>query len=201
MRYLISHSNLQRILSGYLGFIEKPLQFELGSHGKPSLRYPHSSVRFNLSHSSKLGLLAISNSLEVGVDVEDIHVVEPGLCKAFFSAAEQSEMAALSGDRWLESFFRCWTRKEAILKAEGTGLNVRLDSFDVSLSAEAPADLLASRPAAKLSRTWRLIHLDPAPGVVAALASSETATVRCFRLVETADASVLQLSGIHEGLD
>ena len=79
-------------------------------------------------------------------------------------------MAALTGQDWLDAFYRCWTRKEAVLKVEGVGLRIPLDSFDVSVLADEPAALLAARPEAKLTAAWHLHHLAAATGTMGALA-------------------------------
>jgi hypothetical protein len=66
----------------------------------------------------------------VGVDVEEVKPIEPEVADTHFSASELSDLSGLQGDAWLSGFYRCWTRKEAILKAEGVGLHRALDSFD-----------------------------------------------------------------------
>ena len=87
-----------------------------------------------------------------------------------FSASERSELRALQGDAWLRGFYRCWTRKEAILKAEGVGLHRALDSFDVSLLPGAPAELLRTR--VRFLYPWKLYDESPAPGTIGALATA-----------------------------
>jgi 4'-phosphopantetheinyl transferase len=98
---------------------------------------------------------------------------------AHFSATEVSDLSKLHGDAWLAGFYRCWTRKEAILKAEGVGLRRALDSFDVSLLADAPAELLGTRE--EFSYPWKLHDLSPAAGTIAALATAcSNARLACF---------------------
>ncbi len=69
-----------------------------------------------------------------------------------------------------QSFFNCWTRKEAYIKARGEGLSCSLDEFDVSLAPGAPAALLDSRLDPKETSRWRLQDLFPAPGYAATVA-------------------------------
>lgn len=186
-KYLASHSNTRRILSSYLGCSPSAIEFKRGIYGKPSLQPQRHQLQFNLSHSHSTGLLAIAHDTQLGIDVEDIHPIEEGVCEAFFSRSEQLELGTLRGLDWLSGFFRCWTRKEAILKAEGTGLNIRLDSFDVSLVRDAPAELLRHRSGSMLTRHWVLHHLEPGPGVIGALATDRPASIRCFHLVSNAN--------------
>ena len=171
VRFSVCHANMRRILAGYLKVAPQIVRYETRANGKPELSQEMTSdLKLNLSHSEKLGVLAVALGIEVGVDVEDIRPIEPAVADSHFSPREVKDLGNLYGNAWLEGFYRCWTRKEAILKAEGAGLRIPLGSFDVSLLPGRPADLLDSRPEAKLTRRWRLEHLAPADGVVGALA-------------------------------
>ena len=98
-----------------------------------------------------------------------------------FSSSELSDLSALPGDAWLRGFYRCWTRKEAILKAEGVGLHRALDSFDVGLLPDEPAELLGTRKL--FSHPWKLHDVSPAPGTIGALATAHRRSqARLFQL-------------------
>jgi 4'-phosphopantetheinyl transferase len=71
-----------------------------------------------------------------------------------------------------EAFFRCWTRKEAFIKAKGGGLSIPLDQFDVSVAEDQPAALLGTRPDALEASRWSLHNLPVKPGYAGALAVS-----------------------------
>ena len=137
-----------------------------------------------MSHSKTVGAVAIAAVGEIlGLDVENVRPIEPEVAESHFSKAELSDLATLSGDEWLEGFYRCWTRKEAILKAEGVGLGIPLDAFDVTLLPGQPAELLGFRPESKLQRRWVLENLPPAPRVAGALALTRSPTeIECFQL-------------------
>jgi 4'-phosphopantetheinyl transferase len=79
------------------------------------------SVEFNLSHSGSRAWLAFARGREVGVDVEQIRntLDYEVLALRFFSPAEQKELTALGAAEKCRGFFRCWTRKEAYIKALG----------------------------------------------------------------------------------
>ena len=69
-----------------------------------------------------------------------------------------------------QAFFRCWTRKEAYIKARGEGLSLPLDQCDVSLAPLEPAAVLGTQRYPSEASRWSLQELTPAPGYVAALA-------------------------------
>jgi 4'-phosphopantetheinyl transferase len=163
IRYAISHAILRILLGRYLDLPPSSICFEKNEFGKPHLApaFGAPELAFNLSHSNRVGLLAIANGLAVGVDVEEIRPVERDTVERYFSAQEQASLADLTGMDWLEGFYNCWTRKEAILKAEGTGLNARLDAFDVSLSPGVKAEVLCVRRDRSRKLTQRLTCSDP----------------------------------------
>jgi 4'-phosphopantetheinyl transferase len=136
----------------------------LGTRGKPSLhRHP---LRFNLSHTPGVALFAFACGFEVGVDVEHIAPSEDltAVAEQNFSAAEREALKSLPQDEQLIAFYRCWTRKEALLKAEGSGLFHALDTFSVSLRPDEPAQVLGG------VEGWALAHLDILPDAIGALA-------------------------------
>ncbi len=178
-RYAISHGALRIILSGYLGADAAALAFATGPRGKPVLT-GHGGVQFNLSHSAQMAMVAVGRC-PVGIDVEKLRHLERllDIARRQFSAAEFTALDALpEGDR-LGAFYRCWTRKEAYVKALGLGLSA-LDVFDVDLG-ETPR-LLALRDGQDLGQ-WSLFDVSPAIDYVGALAvMSPHAILRRFRL-------------------
>ena len=174
-RYTLTHANLRRILGAYLHCSPENIHFTANRFGKPQLSGEDaSSLQFSLSHSRTVAVLAVTLDEEIGVDVEDVRPIETEVAAAHFSAAELSDLSRLHGDAWLRGFYRCWTRKEAILKAEGVGLQRRLDGFDVSLLPDAPAELLGTRM--NFLRPWKLHDVSPAPETIGALATLQNRT-------------------------
>jgi 4'-phosphopantetheinyl transferase len=183
-RYAVAHANLRRILGAYLRQPAAGLRFHTNGFGKPELEHgdSSSSIHFSLSHSRSIALLAVANGRPVGVDVEDVRPIEPEVADSHFSASERSQLNQLQGDAWLLGFYRCWTRKEAILKAEGVGLSRSLDSFDVSLLPEERAKLLGTRQ--HFSYPWTLHDLLPSEGKIGAVATAQPhTTLTCFSFV------------------
>ncbi len=112
-------------------------RFVYGPYGKP--RLDGSNVQFNVSHSHGMGLIAIARGREVGCDIERI---EPGFAdeqipERVFSPSEVAALRSLPEAEQCQAFFRCWTRKEAFIKACGMGVSLPLDSFEVTLGQTA----------------------------------------------------------------
>ncbi|HEX5234119.1 MAG TPA: 4'-phosphopantetheinyl transferase superfamily protein [Silvibacterium sp.] len=185
-RYLVCHANLRVLLAGYCRSAPQEIAFEANEFGKPALREPagFGTLRFNLSHSENMAILAVTRVGEIGADVEHIRPIEVDVAEAHFSKGELAELQTLAETEWLAGFFNCWTRKEAILKAEGCGLNLPLAGFDVSLIPQQRAVLREVRPGVKMRNDWQLQHLEPAAGFAAAIAvGGSFARVRCFGFI------------------
>jgi 4'-phosphopantetheinyl transferase len=75
-----------------------------------------------------------------------------------------------------EAFFRCWTRKEAFLKARGHGLSFPLARFDVSIGAEETEVRLATRPDPADAQDWQILPVAAPEGYAAAVAVANSAT-------------------------
>ena len=115
---------------------------------------------------------------ELGVDIEKIRagVEREGIAERFFSPGEVAALRAAPVEERDEAFFRCWTRKEAYVKARGGGLSIPLDSFEVTLGRERAALSRASD-----SEGWTMAALEPAPGYAGALVvEGSVAPPRCF---------------------
>jgi 4'-phosphopantetheinyl transferase len=170
-RFGLARILLRRLLGGYLNRIPEQIKFDYTEYGKPTLSFVVGQERmeFNVSHSGDVILLAFTRGVPVGVDVEQIKTL-PDLeliAKRFFSSAEQQDLDLLSGLDKVAAFFRCWTRKESVIKACGEGLSMPLDSFQVSLLPGEPAHLLRSPD----QNFWMLLDLAPEPGYAAAVAA------------------------------
>jgi 4'-phosphopantetheinyl transferase len=170
-RYAIVHANVRRILAPYINQPAEKIAFRTGPFGKPELA-GDTSLKFSLSHSHTTALLAVDPELPLGVDVEDLKPIEPEVADKHFSATELSMLRGLQGDEWLTGFYRCWTRKEAILKAEGVGLSRDLDSFDISLLPDQKAELVSTRQ--HFSNWWALHDVSLSPHIIAALAAARS---------------------------
>jgi 4'-phosphopantetheinyl transferase len=159
---------LRDILGKYLRRAASQVSFIYESEGKPevSLTASDPPIRFNVSHSHGLAMYAIALHREIGLDIEAIRPDVPfrELASQFFTCTEMSEFQSIPDDKQSEAFFRWWSRKEAYVKAVGRGLSLPLNSFDVSVSPEAPA-YLHSRDSGR----WTIRDFQPEDGYAGAV--------------------------------
>ncbi len=165
---------LRSLLGQYLNLAPGRLCFGYSPYGKPALAAAAGEppLRFNLSHSHGLALIAVTRGREIGVDVEWIRpdFATEEIAGRFFAPAEVKVMRALPPALQAEAFFNCWTRKEAFIKAHGLGLSLPLNQFEVSLAPGEPAALLSTQFDPPAAARWRLCALEPGKGFAAALA-------------------------------
>lgn len=171
---MVGRGLLRRILGQYLGCQPEQVRFGYGPFGKPALLETPSTgkVSFNLAHSAGLVLYAITRDQEVGIDVERLRPIEEmeQIAERFFSSGERRALQALPAQQRQEAFFTCWTRKEAYLKALGSGLARSLAEFEVSLTPGEPARLVHVDNEPEEAARWVIHSLTPAAGYAAALA-------------------------------
>ncbi|HSB01710.1 MAG TPA: 4'-phosphopantetheinyl transferase superfamily protein [Anaerolineales bacterium] len=162
-RFIAAHGCLRAVLTRYLRCLPDQFTFSVNSYGKPALN--DHTLEFNLSHSSDVALIAISQERRVGIDVERIRpgISSQVIAQQYFSKFEFAELQTLPLEQKEAAFFTCWTRKEAYIKAQGLGLSLPLESFDVSLLPNEPAILRATRPDPDEARRWTLFALEIDP--------------------------------------
>ena len=175
-KYLvICHGILRTILGEYLGVEPARLNFCYGRNGKPELAdtFANQKICFNISRSEGLALYGFTCDRELGVDIEYIRVLPEmdQIVERFFSVGEKSIFHALPRSKKKEAFFRCWTQKEAFLKANGYGLSRPLNTFDVSFVEGEPAKILRIEGDSKAASQWFIQDLKPANQFAAAFAA------------------------------
>ena len=164
---------MREILGWYTDAAPQKLVFSYGTKGKPELsgQPEECGIRFNLSHSDEVALLAVARSLTLGIDIELVNpeVATEEIAERFFSASEVDILRALPPAERAEAFFSCWTRKEAYIKALGEGLSVPLDSFEVAFGPGMAAALLDVRVDPGELKRWSMYDIEVAQGYKAAL--------------------------------
>jgi len=172
-RWRTGRTLLRRTLAAYLDAPPRALEFEVGQWGKP--RLPHGSLRFNLSHSGSLLLLAVASNQEVGVDAERLRkdFVPEELAAQVFSPQEQEALKQTASAERHAAFLSLWTAKEAYVKALGRGLSFALPQLTLmpdNLGRYEVTDLSRLRADAGIS----VRRLSPPPGFAASLAAAGT---------------------------
>jgi 4'-phosphopantetheinyl transferase len=175
-RFVAKRGLLRIMLSSYVGVPPGEIIFTYGSRGKPGLE-PQVDlpwIEFNLAHSHGMAIYAITKDRSVGVDIESIQADFPveDVARNVFSIAELSALQALPNNLRTEAFFKCWTRKEAFVKALGDGLSCPLSDFDVSLAPGEPARLLRVGWAPEEASLWWMEDIEAEPGFSAAIVIS-----------------------------
>ena len=147
--FIIAHAALRTVLARYVGGEAAELEFTTGEFGKPQVVQLFTDVRFNLSHTDGLALIAVSLGREVGVDVERVNrdIEYEEIADHYFDPREAWDLRIAPPQERACRFFEVWTRKEACLKASGAGLGGEIEP------------------------RWNVRNLQPAEGYAGALAS------------------------------
>ena len=167
-------------MSNYVNSAARELQFDSGPYNKPKLAPIHAKKKFefNLSHSHERVLIAVTRGREIGVDVERVRedFAFDEVAQRFFTPREVAALHALPLHLQREAFYKCWTSKEAFLKAKGTGLSGQLDEVEITLAGEKHVRINANVPG------WSLAELNVCDGYEAALVSEgEPVAVHLYR--------------------
>jgi phosphopantetheinyl transferase len=127
---LACYTLLRLILSQRLKVKPEEISYFTYGRGKPGIK--NSSLNFNISHSGDAFAFAISENAGLGIDLEknNKELNYKAVVKRFFSVAENSFILD-SPDEAINLFFLLWTRKEALLKALGTGIIADLGQVEV----------------------------------------------------------------------
>jgi len=166
-------SALRVLLSSYLGIPAADIRFEYQPSRKPELAVQQNPrrLRFNLSHSAGLAIIAVTADHRIGVDIEKIRAdVDIAALEHFFTDRERAGLRALPDHLRVPAFFACWTRKESFLKATGVGLLFPLADFSVSTPPDLEAALEEIRGDTEARKQWFLADLTVADGFRAAVA-------------------------------
>jgi 4'-phosphopantetheinyl transferase len=182
-RFIAGRLFLRNTIATLLEQQVRDISLEAGKWGKPRLSRCSDSfdLRFNISHSADLAILAVCSGFEVGVDLEKIDTGIPclKLARLFFSSREFRELLTLPEEDQRNAFFRCWTRKEAYLKGCGRGFSLTADSFDVSLLPGTPPLILDHRTIPDHKERWIISDITAPQGYCASLAvEAKTPAIR-----------------------
>lgn len=162
--FVVTRALLKQILAHYAGRPTADLCFDSNSSGKPMLRGVE-SLHFSVSHSRDLAFLAIAHN-QVGIDVEYIRtdVLRQTAIEQYLARPERSHLEGLPAKARALALYRCWTQKEAVLKALGVGLLYPPRRVNVF------ADSRKSHIVSALGRNWLVRQVAAPVGYAAAVA-------------------------------
>lgn len=175
-QWVRSHTGMRQILAGYLGCAPAKVVFRRGPNGKPLLDAPD-PPHFNLSHSHDWCGLAVAHRLDLGIDIQIPHPVNPALWRRVLTPSEKIQMATLAPGEQDPAFFRCWTRKEAIGKADTQGVYVHLKRVETGLLPLNSESIITAPNASGTPTPWHVTDLNLPAGLFGAIATSIPATL------------------------
>jgi 4'-phosphopantetheinyl transferase len=187
---VVTRGALRCLLGRYLRLHAASIQFNYGAKGKPSVESAE-RIQFNTTHSGSLAVFAFTLDCEIGVDLEQIHSLRDAqsIADRFFCSEEAAEIMSLSPGERDRGFFRCWTRKEAYIKAIGDGLSAPLNNFRVRVQPDEPAGFVHLGNDTHAAKAWMLQDLCLDPGYAAALAYKDRE--RSLSIFQIVDPSLL----------
>ncbi len=173
-RYRTAHASMRMLIGKQTGEHPAAIAFREGAFGKPALSGA-ARWAFNLSHSDDIALLAMHPATaggalpEIGVDVEVLRPMRASsdLARMNFTSSECLELEAADIDGRDLAFLRGWTRKEAVLKAIGSGLSIAPHTFEAGLSLLTQVVRVDTPAGVTHARVW---SLPEDAGTVSALA-------------------------------
>jgi 4'-phosphopantetheinyl transferase len=155
--HLTARALLRRSLSRHADVPPDAWRFRASEYGRPEIASPASPLRFNVSHTAGLAMVAVVVGREVGVDVEKIPGAVPwDVLDSSFAEVERDAVRAAPPEEQAARFAQIWTLKEAYVKARGLGLSLALQSFAFRVQ---PPQLLFGDDAS----TWHVQAMSPTP--------------------------------------
>jgi 4'-phosphopantetheinyl transferase len=166
--FVATRAALRSLAGSYLGIDPRDVTFAYTAKGKPEVP----GLSFNASHAGDVAVAAFARSGSVGVDVEEMRPDRDlrALARRFFAPAENAALDLLDGQALVAAFYRCWTRKEAFVKAVGEGVSFDLRRFVVSVEPGARIVSIDGDPEA--AAAWWAADVSPRGGYVAAVVAS-----------------------------
>lgn len=188
-RWLHGHVATRRIVARELGVVPREIVYGAESAGKPFVATPAGTgIEFSFSDSGDLALLAVARHGTLGVDVEVHRPLTDleGIAERFFATEERVALFAVPESERAAAFYRLWTRKEAYIKALGTGLGHPLSRFVMTLASDDVRLITIDNDAA-VAASWSVWSIDVGAGYEGALVAA-----RPFTSVVTLDWTLMR---------
>ena len=174
VRFTRCRTVLRLLLARYLEVEPADIRFTYSPRDKPEVAADQNprNLRFNVSHSADMALIAVGVQDSLGVDIErvrlDVNTAE--LSERFFSARERENLRPIPEKLRVAAFYAVWTRKEAFLKATGEGLGFPLSHFSVSVHPEVEPRIEEIGGDTNTAKRWSLLDVLAADGFRSAVA-------------------------------
>jgi len=162
--FIAAHGMVRHIIALYVNRPPAALRFDKGPYGKPFLAYPiDQGISFNLSHSHKLALLAVTSLGAIGIDIEHIRPSRnfQAIADRIMSEEEKSQFRDFPAHQQPSAFLSCWTRKEAFVKAHGRGLGFPLHKFSVAFTPDNRPEMITMNDPSEAGSTWSMHAIFP----------------------------------------
>lgn len=190
-RFAVGRGVLRYLLGRYTDTPPSEIHFDYNAHGKPSLADADAGIEFNVSNTGSLGVIAITAGQPIGIDIERYRkkLEMEKVARRFFAPAEVDFLFELEPELRTRAFYRCWSSKEAIMKACGRGLSLGLSRFEVNVDPDASPRLLTAPPELGDIEHWQMESIPMEPEVEGIIALE--GTVDSAKLFQIDPASLL----------
>jgi 4'-phosphopantetheinyl transferase len=183
MQFLAGRAGLRILLGAALDIAPKSIHIETGNYGKPEVApVKDRQVHFNVAHSGATVLIAMTLAGPVGIDVEylDRKTDVFGVARHAFTTGEIECLLNLGepGEQ-VSYFFKFWTRKEAVIKADGRGLSLPLTQIKIPIDAEvylSPTSLIGGGDYPE--RQYFVSDITLGEGIACAIAVTDRQAIR-----------------------
>jgi len=170
LRYLIARAMARLVLSQYAGVAPENLRFTKNDYGRPEIAnssYCKEKVRFNISYSKDIIVLAVAMNVDIGVDIEFVYENADFFLytKGILSETELRYLTNMPSEARSLEFFKIWTLKEAYIKSRGLGLAIGLEKLSFLLSSEK-ISLCVEEDIDKNADSWGFFNLEIIPSYI-----------------------------------
>ncbi len=168
-KYIIAHGILRCILAYYICSLPNNIKYTYNKYGKPFLK--DCNIQFNMSHSHEILGYIVAFDKKVGIDIEchNVNIKPEEFYDIAFTENERKLVNAFPIDQQYKVFYDIWTKKEAIVKAHGSGLSYPVNTIETSLGSEVSSKIITTIEGNQL-KCWACRTLNIKPSYSGAVA-------------------------------